>query len=87
VTKESRIMKDIHKVRERFYHQTKGKSRGDILRLIKEDSKEVKQKLEVIEADPNLVVRKKYSIPPLDSTEEIHLIRERGSKYGSGNKK
>jgi hypothetical protein len=77
-------MKDIHKVREKFYNQTKGKSREDILRLIKEGSKEVKEKLEVIEADPNLIVRKKYSIPPLESVEEIHLIRERGGKYGKG---
>jgi len=87
VIKESRVMKDIHKVRERFYNQTKGKSREEILKLIKEGSKEVKQKLQVTQADPNLIVRKKYSIPPLDSTQEIHMIRERGSKYGRGNKK
>lgn len=87
MTKESRIMKDIHKVREKFYNQTKGKSREDILKLIKEGSEEVKQELEVIEAAPNLIVRKKYSIPARDPVEEIHLIRERGGKYGKGNKK
>ena len=86
MTKESRIMQEIHKVRETFYNQTKGKSREDILKLIKEDSEGVKQELEVIEPDPNLIVRKKYSIPPLDSAEEIHLIRERGTKYGKRKK-
>jgi hypothetical protein len=80
-------MKDIHKARETFYKRTKGKSREDILKLIKKDSNEMKQKLEVIEVDPNLIVRKKYSIPPLDSVEEIYLIRERGGNYGKGNKK
>ncbi|OGP71338.1 MAG: hypothetical protein A2W09_03995 [Deltaproteobacteria bacterium RBG_16_50_11] len=79
-------MQEIHKVRETFYNQTKGKSREDILKLIKEGSEEVKQELEVIEPDPNLIVRKKYSIPPLDSAEEIHLIRERGTKYGKRKK-
>jgi len=87
VTKESRIMKDIHKVREKFYNQTKGKSREDILKLIKEGSKGVKVELEAIEATPNLIIRKKYSITPLDSLEEIHLIRERGGKYGKGKRK
>jgi len=87
VTKESRVMKDIHMVRERFYNQTKGKSRDEILKLIKEGSKQVEQMLQVTEADPNLIVRKKYSIPPLDSTQEIHMIRERGGKYGRGKKK
>lgn len=87
MTKESRIMKDIHKVREKFYNQTKGKSREDILKLIKEGSKGVKEELEDIEAAPNLITRKKYSIPPLDSVEEIHLIRERGGKYGKGKRK
>jgi hypothetical protein len=80
-------MKDIHKVREKFYNQTKGKNREDILRLIKEGSEEVKQELEVIEAAPNFIIRKKYSIPPVDSVEEVHLIRERGGKYSRGNKK
>ena len=87
MTKESRIMQDIHKVRETFYNQTKGKSREDILKLIKEDSEGVKQELEVIEPDPNLIVRKKYSIPALDPMEEIHLIRERGTEYGKRKKK
>ena len=87
MTKESRIMKDIHKVREKFYNQTKGKSREDILKLIKEGSEEVKQELEVIKAAPNLIVKKKYSIPTLNSVKEIHLIRERGTKYGKGKRK
>jgi len=87
VTKESRIMKDIHKEREKFYNQTKGKSREDILKLIKEGSEWAKQELEVIEPEPNLIVRKKYSIPARESLEEIHLIRERGSKYGKGKRK
>ena len=87
MTKESRIMKDIHKEREKFYNQTKGKSREDILKLIKEGSEWAKQELEVIEPEPNLIVRKKYSIPARESLEEIHLIRERGSKYGKGKRK
>jgi hypothetical protein len=80
-------MRDIHEVREKFYNQTKGKSREDILKLIKEGSEEVKQELEVIKADPNLIVKKKYSISPLDSVEEIHLIRERRTRYGKGKRK
>jgi hypothetical protein len=87
VTKESRIMRDIHRLREKFYNQTKGKSREDILKLIKEGSDEVKQELEVIKEDPNLIVKRKYSIPPSDSVEEIHLIRERRAKYGKGKRK
>lgn len=87
MTKESRIMRDIHKVREKFYNQTKGKSREDILKLIKAGSEEVKQELEVIKADASLIVKKKYSIPPLNSVKEIHLIRERGTKYGKGKRK
>jgi len=87
VTKESRIMRDIHKVREKFYNQTKGKSREDILKLIKEGSEEVKQELEVTKADRHLIVKKGCSIPPLDSVEETRLIRERGTKYGKGKRK
>ena len=87
MTKDSRIMRDIHKVREKFYNQTKGKSREDILKLIKEGSEEVKQELEVTKADRHLIVKKGYSIPPLDSVEEIRLIRERGTKYGKGKRK
>ena len=39
MTKESKVMKDIHKIREKFYNQTRGKNREDILKLIKKGSK------------------------------------------------
>jgi hypothetical protein len=80
-------MRDIHRVREKFYNQTRGKGREDILKLIKEGSEGVKQELKATKADPNLIVKKRYSIPPSDSVEEIHLIRERGTKYGKRKRK
>lgn len=82
MVRESRIMKEIHRVREKFYRETKGKNREYILKLIREESKEVIKELETIKPDTNLVVKEKYLIPQSDSMKEIHLVRERGSKYG-----
>jgi hypothetical protein len=38
---ESNIMKEIHKIREAFHRETKGKSKENTLRRIKEDSQKV----------------------------------------------
>jgi len=82
VIKESNIMKEIHRIREEFYRETKGKNREYILKLIKEDSQKVIQELENIKPDPKLIVKEKYQIPQSDSMQEIHQIRERDEKYG-----
>lgn len=80
--KESKIMKEIHKIREEFHQQTKGKDPEYILKLIKEGSDKVKQELENIKSDPKLIPARKYRTPRLHSTEEIHHIRERRKRYG-----
>ena len=80
--KESNIMKEIHRIREEFYRETKGKNREYILKLIKEDSQKVIQELENIKPDPKLIVKEKYQIQQSDSIQEIHQIRERDEKYG-----
>ena len=82
MVKESRIMREVHKVREEFYRETRRKNREYILKLIREESKEVIKELETIKPDTNLVVKEKYLVPQSDSIKEIHLVRERGSKYG-----
>jgi len=82
VIKESNIMKEIHRIREEFYRETKGKNREYILKLIKEDSQKVIQELENIKPDPKLIVKEKYQIQQSDSIQEIHQIRERDEKYG-----
>jgi hypothetical protein len=81
VTKESKVMKEIHKIREEFYHKTKGKDREYVLRLIKEGSRRVIQELDTIESDPKLIQKEKYTIPRLVSIEEIHQVRERKEGY------
>jgi DNA relaxase NicK len=75
-------MKEIHRIREEFYRETKGKNREYILKLIKEDSQKVIQELENIKPDPKLIVKEKYQIQQSDSIQEIHQIRERDEKYG-----
>lgn len=80
--KESKIMKEIHKVREEFYRKTKGKDRQYILKLIKEGSKDVIQELDAIESDSKLIQKGEYVVPRSGSTEEIHQVREREGKYG-----
>lgn len=80
--KESKAMKEIHKIREAFYKETKGKDNEYVLDRIKEGSKKVQQELEAIQPDPKLIVREKYRIPQSDSMEEIRQIRERSERYG-----
>lgn len=80
--KESNIMKEIHRIREEFFRETKGKNREYILKLIKEDSQKVIKELENIKPDPKLIMKEKYQIPQSDSMQEIHQIRERDEKYG-----
>jgi len=82
VIKESKIMKEIHKIREEFYLQTKGKDRESLLKLVREGSNRVRQELENIKPDPQLIMERKYQIPQGESTEEIHYMRERRKKYG-----
>ncbi len=79
--KESKAIKDIHRIREEFWRKTRGKSRESIVSLIKEESQKVKQELENVEPDSRLIIRRRYPIPQADSMEEIHQIRERGEKY------
>lgn len=80
--KESKVMKEIHKVREEFYHETRGKNSEDILKLIKEGSRKVIQELGAIESNPKLIQSGKYMTQRSDSTEEIHQVGEREGKYG-----
>jgi len=82
VIKESKAIKDIHRIREEFWRKTRGKNRESIVSLIKEESQKVKQELENVEPDSRLIIRRRYPIPQADSMEEIHQIRERGEKYG-----
>lgn len=82
MAKESKIMNEIHKVREKFYRQTRGKNREYILKLIKEGSDEVIQELDNVKSDPELIQKEKYPILRLDSTEKISQIRERKGEYG-----
>lgn len=79
--KESKVMKEIHKVREEFYHKTRGKNREDILKLIKEGSRKVIQELDAIESDPKLIQKEKYKIPRSGAIEKIHQVREPKGKY------
>jgi hypothetical protein len=83
VIKESRVMRDLHKVREEFYGKTRGKSRGYILKLIKEETRKIKQELEATHPDPNLVEKEWSPTREANSTEEIHQIRERRPRYDS----
>ena len=81
MAKESKIMAEIHKIREEFYHKTKGKNQVDLLEMIKEGSNEVIKELSAVELNSKLIQKKKYSIPRLNSIERIHQIREQKGKY------
>jgi len=82
MVEESKIMKEIHAVREEFYRKTRGKNREYILRLIKEESRKVIQELDAIESDPKLIQKGKYVIPRSNSVKEIHQVREQKEEYG-----
>jgi len=84
--RESRVMKEIHKVREEFYRKTRGKDREDILRLIKEGSQKVIQELGTVESDPKLIQKEKYVIRGSEPAEAIHQVREREGNYGKRRK-
>jgi hypothetical protein len=60
---ESKAMKEIHKIREAFYLETKGKSREFILKRIKEESRKMVKELAEFSPDRRLVVKGKYPIP------------------------
>ena len=79
---ESNIMREIHKIREAFYRETKGKSKEYILRRIKEDCGKVVEELANIPPDTRLAVGEKYSMAVRNSMREIHQIREGGGGYG-----
>jgi|OpeIllAssembly_1097287.scaffolds.fasta_scaffold497228_2 hypothetical protein len=81
MTEESNIMRGIHKIREDFYRETKGKSKEYILRRIKEDSQKVAEELKAVAPDPRLVVKGKHPIPIGNSMKEIYQIRESRGKY------
>ena len=80
--KESNIMVEIHKTRERFYQKTKNMSRDKLLKLIKDQSKKVEEELSKISPAPELLIKKKYKVPEPEAMREIHQIRERRAKYG-----
>ena len=81
--KESGIMAEIHKIRERFYQKTKNLSHTELLNTIKSQSKKVEEELSQIRPNPELVVRKRYKVPEPEAMKEIHQIREHGGKYGN----
>ena len=74
-------MREIHKIREAFYRETKGKSKEYTLRRIKEESQKVVKELKAVNPDPSLVAKGKYAIPIRISMEEIYQIREDKGKY------
>ena len=80
--KESKVMKNIHKIREEFSLKTRRKKPEYILKLIKQDSQKVKQELEKVEPDSRLIIARRYPVPQADSMRELHQIRERSEKYG-----
>jgi hypothetical protein len=78
---ESNVMREIHKIREAFYRETKGKSKEYTLRRIKEESQKVVKELKAVNPDPSLVAKGKYAIPIRISMKEIYQIREDRGKY------
>lgn len=79
--KESKIMADLHDIREQFYQKTKSLSHSELLKLIKKQSREVEKELSETKPAPELIVRKRYKVEPV-AMKEIHQIRERHAKYG-----
>jgi hypothetical protein len=75
-------MEEIHKIREEFYQETKGKDPEHVLKLIKEGGAKTMQELKEIKPDPRLIVERKYRPPESDLKEEIRHIRERKRRYG-----
>ncbi|MBI5674559.1 MAG: hypothetical protein HZC48_01860 [Nitrospirae bacterium] len=80
--KDSKIMADLHGIRERFYEKTKKLSHSELLKVIKEQSQKVEKELSAAKPDSELVVRKKYKVPEPEAMREIHQIREQRVKYG-----
>lgn len=80
--KESDVMVEIHKIRERFYLKTKDKPKAELLKLIKDQNRKVEDELRGIRPNPELIVKKKYKVPEPEAMREIHQIRERRAKYG-----
>lgn len=80
--KESNIMTEIHKTRERFYEKTKNMSRAELLKLINEQGKRVEEELSKISPAPELLIKKKHKVPEPEAMAEIHQIREHRAKYG-----
>ncbi len=80
--KESKIMAELHGIRERFYQKTKSLSHSELLKLIKKKSQKVEKELSEAKPNPELVVRKKYKVPVPEAMRQIHQIRERRAKYG-----
>ncbi|OGV98641.1 MAG: hypothetical protein A2W75_00665 [Nitrospinae bacterium RIFCSPLOWO2_12_39_15] len=80
--KESNIMTEIHKTRKRFYEKTKNMSRGELLKLINDQGKRIKEELSEISPAPKLIIKKKYKVPESEAMTEIHQIREQRAKYG-----
>lgn len=81
--KESGVMAEIHKIRERFYQKTKNMSPVELLNLIRTQSKKIEEELFQIRPNQELVVRKRYRVPEPEAMKEIHQIREHGGKYGN----
>jgi hypothetical protein len=81
--KESGIMVEIHKIRERFYQKTKNISPVELLNLIRTQSKKVEEELSKTPPSPELVIKKRYKVPEPEAMKEIHQIREHGGKYGN----
>lgn len=81
--KESSIMAEIHKNRERFYQKTKNISHVELLNLIRTQSKKVEEELSRIPPSHELVIKKKCKVPEPEAMKKIHQIREHGGKYGN----
>ena len=80
--KESNIITEIHKTRERFYEKTKNMPRAELLNVINEQGKRVEEELSKISPAPELLIKKKYKVPEPEAMTEIHQIREHRAKYG-----
>ena len=83
MVRESNIMAEIHKIRERFYQKTKNMSPVELLNLIRTQAMKVEEELSQIHPNPELVVRRRYKVPEPEAMKEIHQIREHRGKYGN----